>query len=140
MPAAKRSLPPLIPWPPTGDSSPSPSAADPESERQLDEKVDALVDSLLGPPPASCAAAGTLPAAAASLPASPSAATAAAAERQTCAICMDAAVRVAVVGCRHPLCFTCARRLCAGQVRAGQAGQGWTALPLPPARLSHKLP
>lgn len=78
---------------------------DAESERKLDEQVDTLVDTLLGPTPATP---GTASCVAAASPSDTS-------ECYTCAICMDALVRVAVAGCCHPMCFTCARRLCAGQ-------------------------
>lgn len=37
---------------------------------------------------------------------------------QICHICMDRSVGVQVLGCHHDLCFQCARRLCAGQDHA----------------------
>jgi hypothetical protein len=87
--------------------------------RALDERVDALLDSLLGPCPAAPPPRGALAASPSCAALSAAAGGAdndvvSAAEPPVCAICMDRRVRVQMAGCRHELCFACARRLCEG--------------------------
>jgi hypothetical protein len=113
-----------------------------DAERNFEERVDSLLDSLLGTTTATVDSTGVLPTPISSrLKASPSTLrlTTSASDPtldgtasspsstsenggtcsdQTCHICMDRSVGVQVLGCHHDLCFQCARRLCAGQDHA----------------------
>lgn len=103
-----------------------------DADRAFDERVESLLDTLLGDESsatqilvseglkASASAARLAPSRSGAELADPappdspgSSCSEDAASDAVCHICMDRAVGVAVAGCRHPLCFRCARRLCA---------------------------
>lgn len=110
---------------------------DMEAERNFEERVDSLLDSLLGVEPSPTLISEGLKASSSCTRLAPSrssaditsvAATAGSASpmqkspsfsdgaaEQVCHICMDRCVGVQVLGCSHELCFSCARRLCAAQ-------------------------
>jgi hypothetical protein len=99
-----------------------------DAERNLEDRVDLLIDSLLGSETSSLGA--VTPSAVGGLKSSASCshfggrtrtnsagelskAAGDASGAAVCYICMDRSVKVQVMGCGHDLCFQCARRLCA---------------------------
>lgn len=98
-----------------------------DAESRLDEQVGTLLDCLLGgeadaclvPTDALAAAAvpcggsgGALASAAEAALESAGGGAPSSLDGGVCQICMDRGVRVEVAGCRHKLCYQCARRLC----------------------------
>lgn len=99
------------------------SGSETDSRESVEESVDRLLDNLLGVRGDDDVAAGLphgddpAPLAHHHSPATASRASLSSCEGadatpESCPICMDAAVRVAVGGCGHGLCFGCARQLC----------------------------
>ncbi|KAK2078651.1 hypothetical protein QBZ16_003491 [Prototheca wickerhamii] len=99
------------------------SGSEADSRESVEESVDRLLDNLLGVRGDDDAAAGLphgddpAPLAHHHSPATASRSSLSSCEGadaapESCPICMDAAVRVAVGGCGHGLCFGCARQLC----------------------------